>query len=234
MEDRPADLDHPYDNFQESLYEHGGPVVAIEKNFKDNSIFATAGKDQKVFIWKLAGEQGKDDAELVTEIGKQQFHKVGGSTLNLGYVTSLKWYDENVLALAFSNGTLQLNDIRIKQGTGESTSACSLLWNSEGGPIWDIDLWRDQSGVKIVTAEDSGNVSLIDPRMASAAPIVLTVSLEISLNDSYSMERANRLSRSALTAFHTVGIKRSCLPQGLNNHSASLICPRLDRQMPIS
>lgn len=70
VENRAADLDHPYDNFQESLYEHGATVTSIEKNFKDQTIFATAGRDQKAFIWKLSGEGGKEDVELVTEIGR--------------------------------------------------------------------------------------------------------------------------------------------------------------------
>lgn len=70
-ESRPADIDHPYDYFQESLYEHGSSVTAIEKNFKDNTLFASSGRDQNVFIWKLSGEQGHDDVEFVSEIGKQ-------------------------------------------------------------------------------------------------------------------------------------------------------------------
>jgi WD40 repeat protein len=88
------------------LYEHSASVTAIEKNFKDNKVFATAGRDQKVFIWELPGEQGKEEVEFITEIGKQQFFKPGGSSLNLGHVTSLKWYDENTLALSLTNGTL--------------------------------------------------------------------------------------------------------------------------------
>ena len=67
MEDRPANLDHPYDNFMESLYEHSGPITAIEKNFKLNNIFASGGKDSKVFIWDLNGEDG---VEFIAEIGK--------------------------------------------------------------------------------------------------------------------------------------------------------------------
>ena len=102
-EDRPANLDHPYDNFLETLYEHSGPVTAIEKNFKNTSIFASAGKDSKVFIWDLAGEE---QVEFIGEIGKQQLYKPGGSSLNMGYVTSLKWYDENTLALSLTNGTI--------------------------------------------------------------------------------------------------------------------------------
>ena len=53
-EDRPADLNHPYDNFKETLYEHSSSVIAIEKNFKDKTLFATAGRDSKVLIWKLS------------------------------------------------------------------------------------------------------------------------------------------------------------------------------------
>ena len=45
MEEKPADLDHPYDYFQESLYEHGGSVTCLEKNFSDNTIFASGGRD---------------------------------------------------------------------------------------------------------------------------------------------------------------------------------------------
>ena len=32
-EERPADLDHPYDYFQESIYEHSATVTAIERHF---------------------------------------------------------------------------------------------------------------------------------------------------------------------------------------------------------
>jgi len=66
-EDRPADLDHPYDYFKETLYEHSAPVTAIEKNFKDQTLFATGGKDSNVFLWNLAGES---EVEFITEIGK--------------------------------------------------------------------------------------------------------------------------------------------------------------------
>jgi hypothetical protein len=34
-------------------------------------LFASAGRDQNVFVWKLSGEQGKDEVEFITEIGKQ-------------------------------------------------------------------------------------------------------------------------------------------------------------------
>ena len=78
-EDRPANLDHPYDNFLETLYEHSGPVTAIEKNFKNTSVFASGGKDSKVFIWNLEGEE---EVEFVGEINKQQLYKPGGSSLN--------------------------------------------------------------------------------------------------------------------------------------------------------
>ena len=101
-EDRPADLDHPYDNFKETIYEHCGPVTCIEKNFKDNTIFASGGKDSKVFIWTI----GDEDVEFLTEIGKTQLYKHGGSTLNIGQISSLKWYDENVLAMSLTNGSL--------------------------------------------------------------------------------------------------------------------------------
>ena len=103
-ETRPADLDHPYDYFKESLYEHSAPVTSIEKNFKEPSIFATGGKDSNVFLWNLEGES--EEVEFVTEINKSKLYKPGGSSLNQGYVTSLKWYNENVLALALTNGTL--------------------------------------------------------------------------------------------------------------------------------
>lgn len=178
-ETRPADLDHPYDYFQESLYEHGASVTCIEKNFKDNSMFATGGRDAKVFVWKLGGNQGHDDVEFVTEIGKSSLFRVNGSGLNLGYYTSLKWFDENTLALSLSNGTLQMNDIRIKQGEGD-TSMCKESQLSykikDGGAIWDTALWKDASGVKVICAEDSGKITLIDPRNTEQAPITLIVS----------------------------------------------------------
>jgi WD40 repeat protein len=49
-------LDHPYDYFKDTVYEHSAPVTAIEKNFKDSSIFASSGKDSKVFLWNLQSE----------------------------------------------------------------------------------------------------------------------------------------------------------------------------------
>lgn len=173
-EDRPANLDHPYDNFLETLYEHSGPVTAIEKNFKSPSIFASGGKDSKVFIWDLSGEE---EVEFIAEIGKTQLYKPGGSSLNIGSVTSLKWYDENVLALSMTNGTIQLNDIRIKQ-SGESETVCNActLVSKVDGPVWDTALWRAASGVMLVTAEDSGRLTLVDPRM-TAHPLVLAVSI---------------------------------------------------------
>jgi WD40 repeat protein len=87
----------------ESLYEHSGPVTCLEKNFKNHNIFASGGKDSKVFIWDLNGEEG---VEFIAEIGKQQLYKPGGSSLNIGEITSLKWFDENVLALSLTNGTI--------------------------------------------------------------------------------------------------------------------------------
>lgn len=50
-EDRPADLDHPYDYFQETIYEHSATVTAIERHFQDQTLFASAGRDGKLFIW---------------------------------------------------------------------------------------------------------------------------------------------------------------------------------------
>jgi len=45
------------------------------------------------------------------------------------------------------------------------------------GPIWDTALWKASSGIMIIAAEDSGRVSMIDPRMAGAEPLILTVKL---------------------------------------------------------
>jgi hypothetical protein len=133
-----------------------------------------------VFVWKLSGEQGHDDVEFITEIGKQQL-KTCASGLNIGHVTSLNWYDENVLALSTTSGTLMFNDLREKQGEGDN-SICKpskFIWRTEGGPIWDTALWRDPSGIKIITAEDSGDVSVIDPRRATPAEAIkLTVRLK--------------------------------------------------------
>jgi WD40 repeat protein len=39
--------------FKESLYEHNATVTCVEKNFKDNHIFATASRDNTVCIWKF-------------------------------------------------------------------------------------------------------------------------------------------------------------------------------------
>jgi hypothetical protein len=142
-------------------------VTCLEKNFKDNTIFASGGRDAKVFVWRLAGTQGHDDVEFVTEIGKSSIYRANGSSLNLGHYTSLKWFDENTLAMSLTNGTLQMNDIRIKQGEGD-TSICKesqLAYKvKDGGAIWDTALWRGASGVMIVCAEDSGKVTLVDPR----------------------------------------------------------------------
>lgn len=113
--------------------------------------------------------------ELITEIGREQLFKVGGSSLNKGQITSLKWYDENVLALSLTNGTLQLNDIRIKTGKDDTLCSPCTLAAKVDGAIWDTALWRASSGVMIIAAEDSGRVTLIDPRNAGAEPIVLTV-----------------------------------------------------------
>lgn len=107
-------MDHPYDYFQESIYEHSSTVTALEKNFKEPTVFATGGKDGRAMIWQLAGIQGHDDVELVTEISAGALHRLNGSSLNLGTITSVKWYDENTVALSLTNGTLQLNDIRLK------------------------------------------------------------------------------------------------------------------------
>lgn len=114
--------------------------------------------------------------EFVSEIGKQQWYKHGESSLNQGYVTSMKWYDENTLALSLSNGTLQMNDLRMKQGTGDQCvcSPCSLATKVDGA-IWDTALWRGSAGVLIVSAEDSGRITLFDPRMAGVEPYVLMV-----------------------------------------------------------
>ena len=185
--ERPADLDNPYDYFLETLYEHSAPVTAIEKNFKEPSLFASGGKDSKVFIWNLEGQN--NEVEFITEIGKAQLFKPGGSVLNQGYVTALRWYDENTLTLSLTNGTLQFNDIRIKQGKGDETlcSACSLVAKVEG-PIWDTALWRNQAGVNIICAEDSGRVTLVDPRMAGKDPIVLTVNLFFFVHISFCLD----------------------------------------------
>ena len=44
-------LVHPDEIFAESLYEHTESAVVIEKNFKNNYRFATAGRDSSVCFW---------------------------------------------------------------------------------------------------------------------------------------------------------------------------------------
>jgi len=174
-EERPADLDHPYDYFQESIYEHSATVTAIERHFKDQTVFASAGRDGKVFIWQLSGIHGHDAVELITEIEKGSLNK-GNSQ---GAITSLKWFDENTVAFSMTNGSLQLNDIRIKQkseATPKLASQCSLVYKTEEGPIWDTALWRSPAGTFFVCAEDSGKVTLVDPRKIDQAPTLLHVS----------------------------------------------------------
>ena len=40
-----VELDNPYDQFVETLYEHSDSVTKIEKNFRDNNVFMSCGKD---------------------------------------------------------------------------------------------------------------------------------------------------------------------------------------------
>lgn len=79
-----------------------------------------------------------------------------------------------------TNGTIQLNDIRIKQSGDSETvcNACSLV-SKVDGPVWDTALWRAASGVMLVTAEDSGRLTLVDPRM-TAQPLVLATGVRQS------------------------------------------------------
>jgi hypothetical protein len=39
--------------FKESLFEHTDAISNIEKNFKNNTLFLTAGKDALVNVWKF-------------------------------------------------------------------------------------------------------------------------------------------------------------------------------------
>lgn len=48
-----AELDNPDDIFTESLYEHKDSVTKVEKNFKDNTIFMSTGKDAQVNVWRF-------------------------------------------------------------------------------------------------------------------------------------------------------------------------------------
>jgi hypothetical protein len=35
------------------MFEHSDSVNCVEKNFKDNKVFLTAGKDSAVNVWKF-------------------------------------------------------------------------------------------------------------------------------------------------------------------------------------
>ena len=39
------------------MYEHNDSILCIEKNYKDNKVFLSAGKDSLVNVWKF-GEGG--------------------------------------------------------------------------------------------------------------------------------------------------------------------------------
>ena len=122
------ELTHPDDMFKESLYEHDDSVTCVEKNFKDNCLFATASKDSSVCLWKFT--EGKDKVEFLSDVGPDQFKH--GSNLHTGGITATKWYEENVLVMSLSNGTVQLKDIREKE-----SHKCMLLAQSDSA-IWDM------------------------------------------------------------------------------------------------
>jgi len=47
-------LVHPDEIFAESLYEHIESAVVVEKNFRNNYRFATAGRDSSVCFWQFS------------------------------------------------------------------------------------------------------------------------------------------------------------------------------------
>lgn len=146
-------------------------MTAIEKNFKNPSRFASAGKDSSVCFWHFS----EKDEPVVFEsaIERNQFSQ--GSS-HIGSVTGLKWLEENVVVVALSDGTLQTKDIREKP-----TDNCNLLHRTDNA-IWDLALNVQASGNQIIIAEDSGKVKSIDPRNGANFTL-LAVSYKSILNN---------------------------------------------------
>lgn len=60
--------------------------------------------------------------------------------------------------MALTNGSVQLKDLRTN-----AKDKCMLVAQTDSA-IWDMQLWKAAEGVKLVTAEDSGKVNVIDLR----------------------------------------------------------------------
>ena len=48
-----VELDNPSSIFKETLFEHSDSITCIEKNFKDNKIFLSTGKDSLLNVWRF-------------------------------------------------------------------------------------------------------------------------------------------------------------------------------------
>ena len=73
-----------------------------------------------------------------------------------------------MIVMGLTDGTLQMKDLRTKQ-----EEKPSLLTKRADSAIFDVGLWIASSGVKVIVAEDSGCVRMIDPRN-NADSILLT------------------------------------------------------------
>lgn len=91
--------------------------------------------------------------------------------MQTGAINKAKWLEEEVVVMALNDGTVQFKDLRAKK-----EESAGLLIPKVGSAVLDLALWKHSSGVKVIIAEDSGKIRLIDPKNNKES-IVLAVSV---------------------------------------------------------
>lgn len=160
---------HPDQAFVESLYEHSDSVVCVQKHHKDASRFLTASKDSSLSIWKFSSDK-KHQVDFVT--GIEYFQFIQTSFIRMGRITQAKWLDDNSVVVALSDGSIQVKDL-----SANKKDKCQQIFKTDSS-INDMIVWISKTGLRIIVAEDSGRVRLLDPSSSdvSASSVLLAVS----------------------------------------------------------
>ena len=133
-------------------------MTCVERHHKDPHRFLTGSKDSTIGIWRF--DETKDFiVEYESGIEPYQFNQ--SAFLRLGKVTAAKWYDENSVIVALTDGSVQLKDVSVNK-----KDKCLEVYKTDCS-INDMVIWISKQGLRVIVAEDSGKVKIFDPANTS-------------------------------------------------------------------
>ena len=140
-------IDNFEEKFHETLYEHQGPITAIETNPLKTDVFLSSSLDSTVQIWSCA----ETEIKYLDSMKKVQVKAKGRA--RVGGVTKARWLDEQTILSSLSDGSIWMKDFREGGVTNQILESDSKIW----------DLAKSGEHMYAI-ASDSGSVDFIDLR----------------------------------------------------------------------